>query len=104
MHRVDKEVIKNAWEIYYPIDTLAQLKSPLKKLVQQEIPKIWISKNKEFQVLHKTKNTRTKRYRKNVDQAYDNLDQIVMFIQDYGKLKELSPEINKLVTRNVFFR
>ena len=64
--------------------------------LNKEIPKIWISKNKEFQVLHKTKNTRTKRYRKNVDQAYDNLDQIVMFIQDYGKLKELSPEINKL--------
>ncbi|GIS77882.1 MAG: hypothetical protein CM1200mP13_12410 [Candidatus Pelagibacterales bacterium] len=46
--------------------------------------------------MHKAKNTRTKRYRKNVDEAYETLDQIVMFINDNEKLKELSPEIKEL--------
>ena len=46
--------------------------------------------------LEKTKNTQTKRYRKNVDQAYDNLDQLVMFIKDHEKLNELSSELNNL--------
>jgi len=64
--------------------------------IKNQIPENWISKNKEFQVIHKTKNTQTKRYRKNVDQAYENLDQIAMFIKDYEKLNELSPDINNL--------
>ena len=42
--------------------------------IKNSIPENWTSKNKEFQILQKTKNTQTKRYRKNVDQAYDNLD------------------------------
>ena len=33
-------------------------------------------KIKSFKFLHKAKNTRTKRYRKNVDEAYENLDLI----------------------------
>ena len=57
------------------------------------MPKIWKSKNEEFKIIQKAKNTRTKRYRKNVDEAYDNLDQIVMFIQDHKKLDGLSPQI-----------
>ena len=64
--------------------------------MHKEIPDNWISQNKEFKVLHKAKNTQTKRYRKNVDQAYDNLDQIAMFIQDHEKLNELSPDINNI--------
>ena len=60
------------------------------------VPEIWKSKNEEFKVIQKTKNTRTKRYRKNVDEAYDNLDQIAMFIQDYEKLDGLSSQINEL--------
>jgi len=64
--------------------------------IKNQIPENWISKNKEFQVIHKTKNTQTKRYRKNVDQAYENLDQIAMFIKDHEKLNELSPDINNL--------
>ena len=60
------------------------------------IPEIWKSKNEEFKIIQKAKNTRTKRYRKNVDEAYDNLDQIVIFIQDHEKLKKLSPEIKEL--------
>ncbi len=60
------------------------------------IPKTWKSQNKEFEILKKAKNTRTKRYRKNVDEAYDNLDQIALFIKDHEKLKNLSSEIKDL--------
>jgi DNA repair ATPase RecN len=66
------------------------------KELQNKVPESWIAKNGEFEILHKAKNTRTKRYRKNVDEAYETLDQIVMFINDNEKLKELSPEIKEL--------
>ena len=66
------------------------------KEVTKQIPDNWLSRNKEFEIIHKAKNTQTKRYRKNVDQAYDNLDQIAMFIKDHEKLNELSPEIIEL--------
>ena len=64
--------------------------------LNNKIPETWKTKNGEFEILHKAKNTRTKRYRKNVDEAYDSLGQIVMFINDYKKLNELSPEIKEL--------
>ena len=66
------------------------------KEVTKQIPDNWLSRNKEFEILLKAKNTQTKRYRKNVDQAYDNLEQIAMFIKDHDKLNELSPEINNI--------
>ena len=64
--------------------------------LQNKVPESWKAKNGEFEILHKAKNTRTKRYRKNVDEAYETLDQIVMFINDNEKLKELSSEIKEL--------
>ena len=64
--------------------------------INNKIPENWASKNKEFEIIQKAKNTQTKRYRKNVDQAYDNLDQLVMFIKDHEKLNELSSEVNEL--------
>ena len=64
--------------------------------LKNQIPETWTSRNKEFETLHKAKNTRTKRYRKNVDEAYDNLDQIALFINDHEKLKNLSAEIKDL--------
>ena len=64
--------------------------------VTKQIPENWSSENKEFEILLKAKNTQTKRYKKNVDEAYDNLDQIAIFIEDYEKLNELSPDINSL--------
>jgi len=64
--------------------------------ITKQIPENWSSKNKEFEIILKAKNTRTKRYRKNVDQAYDNLDQIAMFIKEHEKLNELSSDINNL--------
>ena len=66
------------------------------KELQNKVPENWKAKNGEFEILHKAKNTRTKRYRKNVDEAYETLDQIVMFINDNEQLKELSPEIKEL--------
>ncbi len=66
------------------------------KELQNKVPESWKAKNGEFEILHKAKNTRTKRYRKNVDEAYETLDQIVMFINDNEKLKELSTEIKEL--------
>ena len=68
--------------------------------IKKQIPENWASKNKEFEIIKKAKNTQTKRYKKNVDQAYDNLDQIVMFINDHDKLNDLSSEINNL-KRNI---
>ncbi len=64
--------------------------------VKKQIPENWASRNKEFEIIQKAKNTQTKRYKKNVDEAYDNLDQIAMFIKDHEKLNELSSEIKDL--------
>ncbi len=44
---LDKKVIDAAWKIHYPIDTLSQLKLPLKNLVQQEIPKDMMMQEKK---------------------------------------------------------
>ena len=62
--------------------------------IRKQIPENWTSRNKEFEILQKAKNTQTKRYKKNVDEAYDNLDQIAIFIKDHQKLNELSSEVN----------
>ncbi len=64
--------------------------------ITKQIPENWQSRNKEFKIIYKAKNTQTKRYKKNVDEAYDNLNQIAMFIQDHEKLNELSPDVNNL--------
>ena len=64
--------------------------------IKKQIPENWISRNKEFEIIQKAKNTQTKRYRKNVDEAYDNLDQIALFIIDHDKLNELAPVISDL--------
>ena len=64
--------------------------------IAKQIPENWISKNKEFEIIQKAKNTQTKRYKKNVDEAYDNLDQIAMFIKDHENLQKLSSEIQDL--------
>ena len=61
-----------------------------------KIPESWVEKNKEFQLIQKAKDTTTKRYRKNVDEAYDLLNQIALFIKDKDKLEKLKPEFNNL--------
>ena len=64
--------------------------------IAKQIPENWTSKNKEFEIIQKAKNTQTKRYKKNVDEAYDNLDQIAIFIKDRENLEKLSSEIQDL--------
>ena len=64
--------------------------------IAKQIPENWTSKNKEFEIIQKAKNTQTKRYKRNVDQAYDNLEQIVMFIKDYENLQKISSEVQDL--------
>ena len=64
--------------------------------IEKAIPENWVSQNKEFEVIKKAKNTQTKRYKKNVDEAYDNLIQISLFIKDYEKLNEISADIKNL--------
>ena len=64
--------------------------------IEKAIPENWVSQNKEFEVIKKAKNTQTKRYKKNVDEAYDNLIQISLFIKDYEKLNEISTDIKNL--------
>ena len=68
--------------------------------IEKAIPENWVSQNKEFEVIKKAKNTQTKRYKKNVDEAYDNLIQISLFIKDYEKLNEISTDIKNL-TNNI---
>ena len=51
---------------------------------------------KSLKLFKKQKILELKDIKKNVDEAYDNLDQIVIFIQDHEKLKKLSPEIKEL--------
>ena len=65
----------------------------------KSIPKEWKERNKEFKIIHKSKNIQTNKYRKNVDQAYENLNQIAIFIQDHEELEKLSTDVNKLKTK-----
>ncbi len=92
IRNLDKDNVSEKNKIELKIE---DYKLEVEELAKQ-IPENWSSKNKEFEIILKAKNTRTKRYRKNVDEAYDNLDQIAMFIKDYEKLNELSPEINNI--------
>ena len=64
--------------------------------VENTIPEIWKEKNSEFNKINKDKNTKTKRYRRNVDDAYDLLDQFALFIADVDKLKAVSIDVQNL--------
>ena len=64
--------------------------------ISNSIPDTWKSKNSEFDKINKAKNTTTKRYRRNVDEAYDLLDQFALFINDGVKLEEVSKDIKQL--------
>ena len=64
--------------------------------IKNSIPDTWQARNSEFEKINKAKNTSTKRYRRNVDDAYDLLDQFAVFINDGDKLKELSKDIKQL--------
>ena len=91
-----RTIEKKIQKLESQIRNLDKEDSAAKNKINNKIPENWASKNKEFEIIQKTKNTQTKRYRKNVDQAYDNLAQLVMFIKDHEKLNELSSEVNNL--------
>jgi len=92
IRNLDKDDVSNKNKLELKIENYKLEISELKN----EIPDTWNSQNKEFEKIKKAKNTRTKRYRKNVDEAYDNLDQLAMFINDQEKLKNLSSDIKDL--------
>jgi len=96
IRRLEKDKVDEKNKIELKIEDYQLEIDELKK----QIPENWTPQNKEFEIIQKAKNTQTKRYKKNVDQAYDNLDQIVMFINDHDKLNDLSSEINNL-KRNI---
>ena len=64
--------------------------------ISKSIPDTWETKNSEFEKIKKAKNTTSKRYKRNVDDAYDLLDQFALFIVDVDKLKDVSNDIKKL--------
>ncbi len=107
--KIEKKIKKLEAEIrnLYQGQTAAKNKINLKienyKLEIDEltkaIPKEWKERNKEFKIIHKSKNIQTNKYRKNVDQAYENLNQIAIFIQDHEELEKLSTDVNKLKTK-----
>ncbi len=106
IRKIEKKIKKLEAEIrnLYQSETAAKNKINLKiedyKLEIDElfkaVPKEWKEKNEEFKIIYKSKNIQTKKYRKNVDQAYENLNQITIFIQDHKKLNKLSTDVNKL--------
>ena len=106
IRKLDKKIEKYKAEIRNLDDDEISQKNKIEQKIEdvkleiaeiiKTIPDVWKTKNEEFDKINKTKNIITKRYRKNVDEAYDLLDQIAMFIIDVDKLKELNPEINKL--------
>jgi len=97
IRNLDKDKVEEKNKIELKIE---DYKLEIDEIIKQ-IPENWKSRNKEFETINKAKNTQTKRYRKNVDEAYDNLDQIAMFIKDHDKLNELSSDINNL-KKNIF--
>ena len=86
----DKLDIKNKLKL-----KIEDYKLEIEEIIK-EVPNNWTVRNKEFKIIHKAKNTQTKRYRKNVDEAYDLLLQISLFIEDAENLENLKPEFINL--------
>ena len=82
----EKEEIKQEIEV---------LKDEVEQLTSK-IPQNWKEDNKKFKEIHKNKNIMSKKYRKNVDDAYEELIQIKTFIKDQKKLEDLSKNITSL--------
>ena len=64
--------------------------------VSSKIPEEWKSKNDEFNKINKAKNLATRKYRKTVDNAYEDLLLIKSFINDGEKFEELEQEMKLL--------
>ncbi len=64
--------------------------------ISSQIPEEWKSKNDEFNKINKAKNLATRKYRKTVDNAYEDLLLIKSFINDGEKFEELEQEMKLL--------
>ncbi len=64
--------------------------------ISSQIPEEWKSKNDEFNKINKAKNIATRKYRKTVDNAYEDLLLIKSFINDGEKFEELEQEMKLL--------
>ena len=92
IRNLDKDDVSDKNNIQLKIEDLKLEKEDLNK----NIPKAWKEKNNQFKKIYKAKNIATKRYRKNVDQAYDELIQIKTFIKDGELLENLSKDFEAL--------
>ena len=92
IRNLNKDDVSDKNNIQLKIEDLKLEKEDLNK----NIPKKWKEKNNQFKTILKAKNIVTKRYRKNVDQAYDELIQIKIFIKDGELLEHLSKDFEAL--------
>ena len=67
--------------------------------IKNTIPQEWKSKNDEFNKINKAKNLAVKKYKKTVDNAYEDLLLIKEFINDGEKLEELSQDMKLLKSK-----
>ena len=67
--------------------------------IQNTIPQEWKSKNDEFNKINKAKNLAVKKYKKTVDNAYEDLLLIKEFINDGEKLEELGQDMKLLKSK-----
>ena len=67
--------------------------------IQNTIPQEWKSKNDEFNKINKAKNLAVKKYKKTVDNAYEDLLLIKEFIKDGEKFEELSQDMKLLKSK-----
>ena len=67
--------------------------------IKNTIPQEWKSKNDEFNKINKAKNLAVKKYKKTVDNAYEDLLLIKEFINHGEKLEELSQDMKLLKSK-----
>ncbi len=67
--------------------------------IQNTIPQEWKAKNDEFNKINKAKNLAVKKYKKTVDNAYEDLLLIKEFINDGEKFEELSQDMKLLKSK-----
>jgi tetratricopeptide (TPR) repeat protein len=67
-----------------------------REALQVEIPAHWESEHEKFRVLQKAEDKALKAYRRNVDQAYEPIGELVKIIEGVDQLTALDPELMAL--------
>jgi tetratricopeptide (TPR) repeat protein len=67
-----------------------------REFLQTEIPERWKTEHEEFRVLQKAEDKALKDYRRNVDQAYEPIADLVNIIAGFDRLAALDPELMAL--------